>query len=63
MHDVKLMQIVHATDYILKESTGNFLIQFCVLHDIIEQLSVFDVLHNKKQVLWGFNDLNWGINT
>jgi hypothetical protein len=50
MHDVKLMQIVYATDYILKESTGNFLIQFGVLHDIIEQLSVFDVLHNEKQV-------------
>ena len=36
MDDVKLMQIVYATDYILKESTGNFFLQFGILHDIIE---------------------------
>lgn len=63
MHDVKLMKIVYTANNIFKESAGYFLLQFGILHDIVEQFSIFDVLHDEKEVLWGFDDLNYGIDT
>ena len=46
MDDIQLMQVSNATDHLLEISTGFVFLDFGFLHDVIEQLSFFDVLHD-----------------
>jgi hypothetical protein len=57
MDDPELMDILDATDDLLKHFAGFFLSHSLLGHDIIEKLSVFHILHNEKKVFRSFNDL------
>ena len=57
MNNTELMKIRNAANNIFEESTGLNLLQFGLFYDIIEELSFFDVLHNKKEVSWSFDYL------
>lgn len=63
MHDVKLMKIRYSSDDMLEESACFKFVQFCLFYDIVEELTLLDILHNQKKVLWCFDDLNITLNT
>ena len=46
MNDIQLMQVGHATDHLLEIATGFVFLDFGLLHDVIEQLSFLNVLHD-----------------
>ena len=57
MNNTELMKICNTANYIFEESTSLDLLQFGLFYDIIEKLSFFNVLHNKKEVSWSFDNL------
>lgn len=56
MHDPQSVNVLDSTDDLLEHFAGFFLIHTLFAHNIIEQLSIFHVLHDEKQMLWGFDD-------
>ncbi len=57
MHNVELMKVRNAANDIFEESTCLKLIEFGVCDDIIEQFSIFDILHDEKEMLGSLYDL------
>ena len=58
MNDTQLMYILDPADDVLEEPAGFLLLQFSLLDNVIEELSLLHILHNQKEVLWGLYDLN-----
>ncbi len=57
MHNVELMKVRNAANDIFEESASLKLIEFGVCDDIIEQFSIFDILHDEKEMLGSLYDL------
>ena len=56
MHNAQFMKILNAALYLLEKFTGFFFLQFLFFYNIVKQLSTTNILHNKKQFAWCFNN-------
>ena len=50
MHNTQLVKIGHSADNVLKEPASLQLFQFGLLDNIVKELPLLNVLHDKKQV-------------
>lgn len=53
VHDHVPMAVVDTGDDLLEEATRVVLLQFAMLHDVVEQLPATHVLHDHEDVSWG----------
>ena len=57
MHDAQFMKVFNPANNLLEEFACLLLLQFLLLHDVVEQLAAADVLHDEKELLGCFDNL------
>lgn len=57
MNDVQLMQVGHSADNIFKKPAGLDFIKFGLFDNVVEQFSLFDILHHQEQMFGSFDNL------
>lgn len=50
MNNIKPVKISNSTDNLFKIFACLFLVNFCILDDVVEELAILDILHNQKQM-------------
>lgn len=56
MDNIEAMQICNPTDYLFEIPTSLFLLYFGVLNNIVEKLSVFNILHHQEKMSTGLDN-------
>ena len=57
MHNTQLVKIGHSADNVLKEPASLQFFQFGLLDNIVKELPLLNVLHDKKQMPRSFDNL------
>lgn len=57
MNNIKTMEVSYSRNNLFEISTCLFFINFSVLNNVVKELSILNVLHDKKQVPTRLNNL------
>lgn len=57
MNNIKPMEVSHSRNNLFEIATCLFFINFSVLNNVVKELSILNVLHDKKQVPTRLNNL------
>jgi hypothetical protein len=59
VNNVEFVEVGDPTDDIFEEATGLKFVEFGLLDDVVEEFSVFDVLHDQEEVPGRLDDLRY----